>query len=280
MSSYILCSDCFNDHGLQLTSAFFGADDNSACPNCGTRIGRKLTNSAATRAAYEFFVLGTFHRTSYGGAPLVVFNEHQTTDISVPPWLQSDVELLSSTLGVGFFTYGPRLCLVGIIEPLEDLQDDDSRDEIIARIVQEYPTMSFTDGELFYRVRKRRGDDEAWDVENPHEYDSPPVASDRDDRGRLESDGLSIMYSSPDLDICLHECRVAAEDDLFIATLSPTRRLRLLDLTEVLLGDKVLWRSDESFTRDVRGEGEKEDGSQLRLVWASHRGRTCGSEMH
>ena len=46
------------------------------------------------------------------------------------------------------------------------------------------------------------------------------------------------MYASPDLNICLHECRVTAEDDLFVVTLAPTRELRLLDLTAVLLGDK------------------------------------------
>ena len=33
--------------------------------------------------------------------------------------------------------------------------------------------------------------------------------------------------------MCLHECRVAAEDETFIATLAPLRRLRLLNLAEV-----------------------------------------------
>jgi hypothetical protein len=42
------------------------------------------------------------------------------------------------------------------------------------------------------------------------------------------------MYGSQDLPVCVHECRVAAEDDLFVATLSPTKSLKLLDLTELL----------------------------------------------
>ena len=33
--------------------------------------------------------------------------------------------------------------------------------------------------------------------------------------------------------MCLHECRVAAEDEVYIATLAPLRRLRLLNLAEV-----------------------------------------------
>ena len=42
------------------------------------------------------------------------------------------------------------------------------------------------------------------------------------------------MYGSTDLDLCLHECRVSAEDDLFVATLRPRRKLELLDLSRLL----------------------------------------------
>jgi len=38
----------------------------------------------------------------------------------------------------------------------------------------------------------------------------------------------------PDLQTCLHECRVTAEDDLYLATLSPTRDLKVLDVTTLL----------------------------------------------
>jgi hypothetical protein len=42
------------------------------------------------------------------------------------------------------------------------------------------------------------------------------------------------MYASQDLQVCVHECRVTAEDELYLATLAPTRELRLLSLTELL----------------------------------------------
>ena len=42
------------------------------------------------------------------------------------------------------------------------------------------------------------------------------------------------MYASPDLQTCLHECRVTAEDDLFVATLSPSRDLELLNIATLL----------------------------------------------
>jgi hypothetical protein len=34
--------------------------------------------------------------------------------------------------------------------------------------------------------------------------------------------------------VCIHECRVTAEDDLFVATLVPQRELKFLDLTALL----------------------------------------------
>lgn len=47
------------------------------------------------------------------------------------------------------------------------------------------------------------------------------------------------MYTSPDLQVCIHECRVTVEDDLFVATLAPTNRLRLLDLSALLTHEEV-----------------------------------------
>jgi hypothetical protein len=37
-----------------------------------------------------------------------------------------------------------------------------------------------------------------------------------------------------DLQVCIHECRVTAEDELYVASLAPTRDLKLLDLTHLL----------------------------------------------
>ena len=41
---------------------------------------------------------------------------------------------------------------------------------------------------------------------------------------------LPVLYGSPDLQTCLHECRVTVEDALFLATLRPVRELKLLNL--------------------------------------------------
>ena len=48
-----------------------------------------------------------------------------------------------------------------------------------------------------------------------------------------------MLYGSPDLEVCVHECRVTAEDDLFVATLAPKEPLRLLDLSVLLKEEHV-----------------------------------------
>lgn len=117
--------------------------------------------------------------------------------------------------------------MIGQVEPLKDLQDPTKRSQVIERITKEYPERTLAKDATFYRLRvfPQRPDD-------PHEYDSPPTAL--TGKGRLDSSSFPVMYGSQDIDICIHECRVAAEDDIYVATLKPQRDLRLLDLTHVL----------------------------------------------
>src|SRR5690606_2734453 len=123
-------------------------------------------------------------------------------------------------LGIGFFHYGPRLWMIGEIEPLKDLQDKETRKGIVERIINEYPTIELKSSEIFYRIRVN--------PRNPNdknEYDSSP----RPRKGRLDSENNPVLYGSQDLEVCLHECRVTVEDELFVASLRPITALKLLD---------------------------------------------------
>ena len=160
------------------------------------------------------------------------FNEHQSTSISTSPWFEADLRKIEKAIGVGFFYYGPRVWMIGEVEPLKALQDPETRPLVMKRIITEYPSVVLPEGQVFYRIRK---DPEKQDSFS--EYDSPPVAL--AGSGRLDSAGFPVMYGSQDLQICVHECRVTAEDELYLATLAPTRNLRLLDLTELLSVEKV-----------------------------------------
>jgi hypothetical protein len=236
MADFLLCSNCFQDQGLRLDAARIGLADGSACPNCGAKTGRKLSKDLIENLAHRFFVWGTIHRCDYGAAPRVQFNERQSTSIDTSPWFEPDLRLIEKALGVGFFYYGPRLWMVGEVEPLKALQNPATRASIIGRIMTEYPTINLTTERIIYRVRKSPAEPTEFS-----QYDSPPITL--AGSGRLDSKGFPVMYASPDLAVCVHECRITAEDELFVATLAPMRDLKLLDITELLQEDATEFES-------------------------------------
>jgi hypothetical protein len=228
MATPILCSDCFSDQGLRLNALQVGIESSSECANCGLATGRKLTKELVAHLAERFFVRGTINRFEFGAAPAIQFNDLRQTSITTFPWTEPDVRLFEKTLGVGFFLYGPRLWMVGEVEPLKGLQRPLDRARILERIIKEYPTIELNRTDAFYRLRLRPKD-----PTSAGEYDSPPVAG----NGRLDSTALPVLYASQDLQICVHECRVAVDDESYVATLAPARSLRLLDLTALLKED-------------------------------------------
>ena len=237
-SQPLLCSDCFVDEGLKIDAFKIGLELEDSCPNCKKLNGRKLSKDHIQKLAWRFFVSGTTIRTKYGAAPIIQFNGHRygKSDISPSPWLKNDIKLLENAAEIGFFHYGPRLWMIGEVEPLKDLQDLAKRAQVIGRILKEYPEKVLAKDSTFYRLRvspQHPGD--------LREYDSPPVAL--AGKGRLDSPGFPVMYGSQDIDICIHECRATAEDDIYVATLKPQRDMRLLDLTHVLKEDVTEFES-------------------------------------
>jgi hypothetical protein len=226
----VLCSDCFNDTGLRLDAERGGNAIPGACGACGSEQGVKLSKGALEELARRFFVRGSLHKSRYGAAPVIEGNYVRSTDVEFPQWLRDDVKKIENAIGVGFFYYGPRHWMIGRISHLQRLigEDEGESDGVISRILEAYPENIIDESDVFYRLRK--GPLEKDDAVS--EFDSPP------DQfcggGRLDSPDLPIMYGSQDLQICVHECRVAAEDTLYVATLAPTRKLRLLDLSVVL----------------------------------------------
>ena len=228
---FLACSRCFTDHGLHLDAEQIGVEATSPCPNCGSVAGHKLTEAALNSLAYRFFVWGSLLRCDYGAAPLIQFNEQRNTSIKVSPWLTTDIKLLERLLRVGFFGYGPRLWMVGEVEPLKALQEVESRTSIVERIIREYPSKIVGPDLSFYRIRKM--------PETPSkslEYDSPPSVF--AETGRFDTRTFPVLYASSDLQVCVHETRVTAEDELYVATLRPSRQLKLLDLSVLLKEDE------------------------------------------
>ena len=109
--------------------------------------------------------------------------------------------------------------MIGEIEPLKALQDPTPSSTVIGRILREYPARTLCPEETFYRIRKA-----PCSPDQPDEYDSPPLPL--AGNGRLDSPCFPVMYASPDLEVCVHECRVTTEDDLYVATLGAVSSLR------------------------------------------------------
>ena len=228
----VLCSNCFSDQGLRFDAESIGKAADFDCPNCGNRSGKKLAREQVATLAQRFFVWGTLCKCDYGAAPIVQFNEHQKTSIKTSLWLEKDIELIGKVLDVGFFLYGPPLWMIGEIEPLHALQNINSREKIVHRIIQEYPAVHLGEGNQFYRIRKA-----PINPDKLSEYDSPPTNFKC--VGRLNSIDLPVMYASQYIEICVHECRVTAEDELYVATLAPTYLLNLLDISYLLTEEHV-----------------------------------------
>lgn len=237
-SQPLLCSDCFADEGLKIDATKHGLEQDGDCPNCKSPTGRKLTKELIKAVTWRFFVRGTTIRTEYGAAPMIQFNEQHygESDISPSPWLVNDIKLIEEAARIGFFPYGPRLWMVGEIEPLKSLQDPVQRSQIIKRILKEYPERALAKDSYFYRIRVC-----PQNPDEPGEYDSPPIAF--AGTGRLDSLNFPVMYGSQDLDVCIHECRATIDDDIYVAKLKPKRLLRLLDLTHVLQEDVTEFES-------------------------------------
>lgn len=222
----LLCTKCFNDSGLRLMAEVIGEVEGT-CPNCGTENVKLLNRDQLMSLAHTFFVRGSTIMFDYGGAPAIQMNEYEGELLSLNFKLDKDMVLLQNKLNIHFFPYGPRLWMLGHIEPLDALQTEKLRGSVINRILAEYPTVTLNPTEQFYRVRKapRNPDD-------VNEYDTPPKKF--AGGGRLDTRSHPVFYASQNIQNCVHEIRFVAGDDLYIATLQTKRPLRLLDLTAIL----------------------------------------------
>jgi len=223
----ILCSRCFSDEGLRLVSEVFGFKMEVACPNCGSALGAKLDLVAIRRVMQKYFNTGTMHHVEYGSAPVLASNSKRPTSVRLASWANGDLALITEKAGWGVFEYGPPLWMVGMVGPLMRLIAEETRREIIDRITSEYPARDVVADDHFYRMRRN--------VANPTselEFDSPP--EEFCGGGRLDSGDFPVLYGSQDMQVCVHECRTTVDDETYVATIAPTRTLRLLDLSPVL----------------------------------------------
>ncbi|HGH7222175.1 TPA: RES family NAD+ phosphorylase [Klebsiella pneumoniae] len=227
----MLCSECFKDEGLRLLADKIGFLCNDKCENCHSHSGHKLDKERLIYLADRFYRAGTLQRFDYGAAPAITFNEMQKTSVNFDEILNEDTKLLSLHTGMVFFHYGPRYWMFGEVEPLKALQNETTIETMLSTIIDAYSETKYDKNTKFYRLRKN--------PENPEiesQYDTPPKAF---GEGRLDSVDMPVMYASFDLEVCIHECRVTADDELYLATLRPKKQLRLIDFSQILEEENV-----------------------------------------
>lgn len=224
---FLMCSKCFKDEGLKQTAERIGINNNNICKNCNQTDGKKLNERLLSQLVFYFFVKGSLYKVDYGAAPIIQYNDLRDCEIEFFDDLKLDVDMISKYIKLGLFLYGPRLWMLGEIEPLKQLINNDERNRIMDRIINEYPSKYLDKKDFFYRIRINPEYPEEY-----HQFDSPP--SEFLEKGRFDSKDLPVLYASQDIEVCIHECRVSSEDEVYMATLEPTKKLKFLDLTEVI----------------------------------------------
>lgn len=232
-----LCTLCFQNYGLrQEAQQLAGATIEGQCPNCLQTGGQAVDAAAAEHLMHKFFVSGSVPPEVGGPAPLYQFNSHRYPgEVTFATEVDSDLRRLSDFLKVGLFDYGPPLWRLGLTEHYQAFRgymDDraaiqgDQRMKLWQGILSRCSVRTIDPGADLFRVRKG----ETLPPALPCEFDAPPpgVAT----GGRYESEGLPVFYGADDIETCLHESRVTLSDWIALATFTPTRPLRILDLTD------------------------------------------------
>ena len=207
------------------------------CPTCTRRGGFPLDKRLAESLMHTFFVRGSIPPEVGGPAPIYEFNPYrQHGEILFGTELDADLEKLARFLGVGLFHYGPALWRLGYTEHYQQLNGNfedgtaatgTERRQIWQEILGRCRQRQLSPGTKIFRVR--RGTELV--AAQPHAFDTPPASVAT--AGRYESASLSIFYGAEDVETCLHEARVTLADWITVGTLTPTRDLRVIDLSDV-----------------------------------------------
>ncbi|MDP3077101.1 RES family NAD+ phosphorylase [Bradyrhizobium sp.] len=229
-SRFPLCSDCFNDVGLRLEAKRIGTQQASACPNCKSTDGYALDSDGLHELQVQFFSRATAPKQYRQDVAAlgVVEDDLEEWDIGLVlrPETQADWTLIRKSIGGRLWYRSPKLFYFGITNHFginQSLQKEVVRDQIVSRLRLAEIDSSTT----VYRVRLNLNEQNKFDE---GQYDAPPKPK-RRGFGRFDNGRSPLFYGSPNLQVCIHECRVNLLDNIFIASTTPTRKLSLIDLT-------------------------------------------------
>ena len=224
----VACSDCFRNDGLREVLIRRGEASPSPCPRCRSTEGAKLDPDALEAAAGEFFVQGSIAPETL--APIYQVNRLNPCPARLDPTLAADAGTLREVSGLVVFDYGPPLWQLGRTDHYDAFANGDP-DEVADEMVRGGTATAIPAGTAVYRIRRNL--EVGPDVLDPATFD-PPGDHIARQPGRWDDLGSPVLYVSDDVELCLHECRVALSDEIVLATLVAARELNLLDMSEGL----------------------------------------------
>jgi hypothetical protein len=226
----VLCSECFENEGIRVEADGLGTPSRESCQNCGSTRGKKLDLEKLRRLAYRFFVQGTIPHGTGGYVPILQYDERSDDedddDIGMLEETIADWNLIKRHIGGRLFNNAPDLWRLGITDHYDD--DLNVTEGTISGIVKQLSIREVPAGSKTYRIRIRRDEDAS--MLPSSEYDAPPATVKRA-YGRFDDDKTPILYTSPNVEVCLHETRIVLTDEIYVATLVATQDLRLADLS-------------------------------------------------
>jgi hypothetical protein len=229
-SDFPACSDCFRDVGLKLEAMRIGKKHENVCPNCKSSTGYALDNDCLHELQTQYFSRATApNQYRQDVAVLGVVEDdpdEDETGLVLRAETQADWTLIRKAIGGRLWYRSPRLFYLGITNHFgisQSLSKDVVRDEVVSKL-------RFTEidpSTTIYRIRLNLNDQDKFDE---GQYDTPPSPK-RRGFNRFDSRKLPLFYGSPNLQVCIHECRVTLVDNIFVASTTPTKKLSLIDLT-------------------------------------------------
>ena len=224
----MLCSDCFNNEGLQQMAKDCGLQDSTLCANCGSQTGAKLDEDALHQLTNDFFIRGSVPPNIGGYAPAYMLSGNPEMETArFENELLADYEMLKKATGQVVFNYGPPLWMLGLTTHYDMLcEGGTAKTTAINQLIAASNPFKLPLGEKIYRVRTN-----AKNIYDPTSFDTPPLDMIRK-RSRFDSKKTPIFYAAREIETCLHECRVVVADEIHLATFITTQELNLLNIAD------------------------------------------------
>jgi len=222
----MICTNCFANEGLRLLASSLAKGVPKRCNRCGGN-GIPIDKDTLYEIAGRFFVTGSVPPHQPHSTPVFQLSDHPDMEsVNFKSSLREDYEAIRAEGGVYVFHYGLPMWRVGLTTPHEVLESGgDSAVETVRAIIQAASAVVLANGTSLYRTRLGEVSAEAT------AFDAPPKGA-ITEHSRFDSVDCEILYAAPNIETCLHECRVTVADEITLATLRVQRDLRLLDLTQ------------------------------------------------